>query len=122
MSQTNLAAPLNRGVVRDAFAVVQGRQLLSYRAGEVVHVDAFTRATIDAAGGDVHWGDQDVVPGLPFNAPGGVIPVSAMRVGVIYAADTLDPEEAKAAHKAGRLARVSVVTMTKTATGWILAA
>ena len=122
MSQTNLAAPLNRGLVREAFAVIQGRQLLSYQAGQVVHVDAFTRATIDAAGGDVHWGDQDVVPGLPFNRPGGVVRIAAMRRGVIYAAEVVDAEDAKAAAKAGQIARVTVaVEGQKPAIGWVLA-
>ena len=123
MSHASLAAPQNRGIVRGSFSVVQGRQILSYKAGQIVHVDAFTRATIDAAGGDVHWGDQDVVPGLPFNRPGGVVLVAAMRRGVIYAAEVVDAEDAKAAAKAGLIARITVsIEGQKSSAGWMLAA
>lgn len=108
MTVASLAAPLHRGVVRASFDAVQGVQLLSYRVGQVVHVDTPTRATMEAAGGDVHWADQDVVPGLAFARPMLPLTVAEMRPGTIYAADALDGETSKAAFEAGRIASVTV--------------
>ncbi len=118
----NLATPAHRGLVLESFSIVHNRQVLDYQAGAVVTLDGFTRRAIEAIGGPIHWHDVEAVPGLVFARGLDALPVDAMRPGVIYAADAVDPTQSKQAHKFGKIARVSVeIAGAEPVHGWVRA-